>query len=232
MTPTWHEHADRDALAQALAAFVATGLTDALRTRPDTTLAVSGGRTPERFFAALSRRPVAWGRVSVILVDERWVPESSPRSNARLVRQQLLQGQAAAARFVPLHRDGLTPAAATGELERVVAGLPQPFAISVLGMGTDGHTASFFPGTAQLASCLDPDDLHAVAAIDAAGIDEPRMTLTLHALLRSRVIALHIEGDEKRRVYERASRPGPATELPVRAVLTQSRVPVHVFWSP
>src|SRR5690606_25629287 len=74
------------------------------------TLAVSGGSTPARFFAALGKRKdVDWDKVLVTLVDERWVPETSDRSNAGLVNMKLLQGPAAVARFVPLYSGGDAP---------------------------------------------------------------------------------------------------------------------------
>src|SRR5690606_37273200 len=86
----WNEFADRDALASALASTVAERLAQAISQRGNALLAVSGGTTPARFFAALSATDIAWDRVTIALVDERFVPQSSPRSHAALVKESLL----------------------------------------------------------------------------------------------------------------------------------------------
>ena len=92
----WNEYADGAALAAALAGKVSGLLAQAVSRRGVALLAVSGGTTPAQFFAALSEADIAWDKVTVTLVDERFVPPSSPRSNAVLVSAKLLQGRAAA----------------------------------------------------------------------------------------------------------------------------------------
>ena len=81
----------RETLAETLARDVADELARAIEAKGRATLAVSGGTTPKLFFEKLSMIDIPWSRVSVTLVDERQVPESSERSNARLVRAHLLQ---------------------------------------------------------------------------------------------------------------------------------------------
>jgi 6-phosphogluconolactonase len=193
---------------------------------------VSGGTTPRAFLAALSLRLMAWDRITVTLVDERWVPEDHARSNARMVRESLLQGRAAGARFVSLYAPQPTPEAALAEVSARVAALPLPFAAVVFGMGVDGHTASFFGDGRQLAAAVDPDADVLVVPMHSATVAEPRMTLTLKALLQTRSLYLHIEGTDKRAALARALEPGPIEEAPVRAVLTQRQVPIKVFWCP
>ncbi|MGN2253251.1 6-phosphogluconolactonase [Frateuria sp. GZRe12] len=228
-----HHFADSHALAIALAERVADRLRAGLLERDFALLAVSGGRTPLHFFDLLSRAPMDWSRVQVTLVDERWVDESDPRSNARLVREHLLQHDAAAARFVPLYTGAATPEEGQVEASRRIHALPLPFDAVVLGMGLDGHTASFFPGGDQLAAALDPNQPSGVLPMRAPGAGEPRITLTLSTLLETRHLFLHIEGEDKRDVLAQARLGlGAAAHYPVRAVLARSPVPVAVYWCP
>ena len=172
-----------------------------------------------------------WAKVLVTLVDERWVDETSDRSNAALVRANLLKGPATAARFVPLYAGGDTPDdARLAETNARLADLPDLFDVVVLGMGNDGHTASFFPGGDTLDAALTAPG--PALALNAPGAGEPRVTLTLKRLLKTRALYIHVEGAEKARTLERAAGDGPIAEMPVRAVLRQDETPVTVYWCP
>jgi len=223
---------DRETLARTLAEDIAVHLKAGIARRGAAVLAVSGGSTPRAFFEALAGHgDIDWPRVTVTLVDERWVAESSERSNAGLVRRCLLQGPAAAAGFVPLYSGGERPdAGAVAHTNAALKGLSHPFAAVVLGMGNDGHTASFFPGGDALDQAL--TDKGPAIAIDAPGAGEPRITLTLPHLLGTDALYLHIEGAEKAATLARALEDGAIAEMPVRAVLRQKTNPVTVFWCP
>jgi 6-phosphogluconolactonase len=231
---TTRNFSDPQALAAALAARVADDLRQAIAARGYAVLAVSGGSTPKHFFAQLSHAELDWAKVSVTLVDERWAPESSERSNARLVKAALLTHQAAAARFVPLYQpEAATPEAGLVALRTRLDGLPARFDAVILGMGNDGHTASFFPGADRLAEALDLNGTARVLPINAAGAGEPRITFTLPALLDTAALYLHIEGAAKRELLAAAEQgQGAAADYPIRAVLTQTRVPLTVYWCP
>ena len=229
MRPARRDFRDREQLAAALADAVAANLKAGAATRGAASLAVSGGSTPARFFRALSERAdVPWDKVTVTLVDERWVDESSERSNGRLVRANLLTGRAAAAAFVPLYQGGSVPDARAAGLAQ--GQVPQPFDVVVLGMGNDGHTASFFPGGDMLAEAL--TGAGPVVAIRAPGAGEPRVTLTLRVLLAARALYLHIEGEEKVETLRRAEGEGPVEDMPVRAILRQTETPLTIYWCP
>jgi 6-phosphogluconolactonase len=221
---------DPEALAEALAGAVARDLRAAIARRGVASLALSGGRTPARFFAALASQTLPWDKVAVTLVDERWVPPDDARSNEALLRAALLQGPPAAARFVSLVTAEATPEEGLAEVSGRIAGLPQPFDVVVLGMGADGHTASFFPGGDRLGEALDPRSAAAVLPQRAPGAGEPRITLTLPLIAGAGRVYLHIEGAEKAEVLEAALTEGPAEAMPVRAVLRAR--PVEVFWCP
>ena len=186
-------------------------------------------RSAFRFFKALSGRDdVPWDKVTITLVDERWVDESSDRSNGRLVKANLLQGRAALAKFVPLYQGGDEPDALAASAAQLA--VPQPLDAAILGMGNDGHTASFFPGGDTLNEALTVEG--PVIAIRATGAGEPRVTLTLQNLLSARALYLHIEGEEKVLTLQKAEAEGPIEDMPVRAILRQSRTPLTIFWCP
>ena len=226
-----HTFPDPATLAASLAAAIANDLRTALTARGVASLALSGGNTPKRFLQALSLQSLPWKDIAVTLVDERWVPESSERSNARLLRGNLLQGAAAEARFLPLYRNAPEPEQALLEIERDLASLPSPFDAVVLGMGHDGHTASFFPGGDRLAEALDPATTARVLPMRAADAGEPRLTLTLPTLLAAHHLYLHLEGAAKQRVLEDAvAGTGAGAGYPVRDVLRHATAPVQVFY--
>ncbi len=225
-----HSFADSEALAHALAEAVADDLRAAVEARGAASLALSGGNTPKRFMRSLSTQALAWEKVFVTLVDERWVPETSARSNAALVRAHLLQGAAAAAQFLPLYRALPAPEAALADLERDLDTLPMPFDAVVLGMGDDGHTASFFPGGDHLAKALDPTTAARVLPMRAPNAGEPRITLTLPPILAARRLYLHIEGAGKQRVLKEAVAGTDAgVAYPIRGVLRHASSPVQIF---
>jgi 6-phosphogluconolactonase len=231
--PVMREYASGDALAEALAAHVRDALADAITKRGRAVLAVSGGSTPVKFFQALSKLELAWEQVTVMLVDERMVPASHERSNAKLVRENLLQNKAANAFFVPMYSGAFDEGDAAHQIETVMKRAQLvPADILILGMGNDGHTASFFPGGDHLADAIDPQQEALVLPMHADGAGETRLTLTLPVLLAARQIALHIEGQGKRDVLDRARADGTrALDMPVRAVFENAVRPVRVFWA-
>lgn len=237
MTPslnvTTHSFTDCRVQAAALAERIADRLRAGLSERGHAVLAVSGGSTPKNLFEQLSREKLDWSRVQVTLVDERWVPESDARSNARLVKSLLLQHAAAAASFIPLYTGDASPEAGLAAANARIDALALPFDAVVLGMGDDGHTASFFPGGDHLAEALDLAGHARVLPMHAPDAGEPRITLTLPTLLETRALYLLVTGEKKRDLLADARLGlGAARNYPVRAVLTQQRVPVAVYWCP
>ena len=230
---TTHSFTDCQAQAVALAERVAVRLRAGLIERGRAVLAVSGGSTPKEFFSRLAQAALDWENVQVTLVDERWVPDSDERSNARLVKSLLLQHAASAAQFVPLYTGAPTPEDGLAEANARIDALPLPFDAVILGMGDDGHTASFFPGGDHLAEALDPDGRARVLPMRAPAAGEPRITLSLPTLLDTRALYLLVSGEKKRDLLADV-RLGldTAKNYPVRAVLTQQRVPVAVYWCP
>jgi 6-phosphogluconolactonase len=208
-----------DQLADAAADAIEAALQGALDARGRASLVATGGRSPGPVYDRLSRADLDWAHVAVTLSDERHVDAASPNANARLLRERLFQGPAAQAQYLPL----------TDYAERVLKKL-LPFDAVMLGMGEDGHIASLIPGSPVMAQAMDPDGT-ALTAESPQGFGSPpvaRITLTLAALLQSRGIFLLIAGEAKRQVILRAE---AGEDLPVRAIISQDRVPVRVLWT-
>jgi len=232
MTAATHSFDTGAALAEGLADVVSAALSEAIAQRGQASIAVSGGSTPKAFFKALSQRPVDWENVVVTLVDERFVPPESERSNERLVKENLLVDAAAAARFEPLYYPTTTAELAAAAAAKQTAGIGTPFDVVILGMGGDGHTASFFPGGSRLSEALDPTTPRGVMTMEAEGAGEPRLTFTFSSLQDARLLVLHIEGATKRDVLAKAEAPGDEADMPIRALLRRAASPLQVYWAP
>ncbi|HEY4922824.1 MAG TPA: 6-phosphogluconolactonase [Roseiarcus sp.] len=224
-----HEFPDGAALAPAFAQWTANLLQKGVDERGEAVLIVSGGNTPKRYFAALAQRPIDWARVTITLADERCVADDSPRSNARLLRENLLRDHASAARFAPLADSRLSPDQELAAARARIADLPLPADLVVLGMGDDGHTASWFPGADNLAEAIDPGARNLVLPMRAPGALEPRLTLTARVILRARALALHIEGADKLATLARAAAEGPVEAMPIRAALRGASDRLTIF---
>lgn len=223
----------REDWAKALAEKMAKQLKKSIDQKGCASMALSGGRSPAPLLDALSVADLDWSKVTVTLVDDRWVPLGSDRSNEALVRTHLLQNKAKAATFLGLTTDHTSPIDGLADVETRLKDLPLPFSTLFLGLGEDGHTASLFPcaPAKELAYGFAPDHGEKVCAIHPKSQPEARVTLTLPTILNSDHIALFICGEGKWKVLEQAMLDGPETEFPIRAVLRRSLSPVDVYWT-
>ncbi len=222
---------DRDELAESLAQCIASGLEGALNLRDGATLAVSGGSTPVPLFQALSRCDLEWSRVRITQVDERWVPEDHDDSNAKLIREHLLVNHAAAAEFVSMKVDIDDAFDAQAAVAEKLEGF-ETIDVVVLGMGEDGHTASFFPEADALAKALDPDFTDLCLALRPPAAAHDRMSLALATLLRAHQFYLHITGAAKYEVLQEAMEKEDVFALPVRSLFHRTESPLEVFYAP
>lgn len=227
-----HDFADPSALALQLAKTIADQLNKAVAAKGQAVLAVSGGTTPVELFEILSMQDVAWKQVTITLVDERFVTPDNERSNEKMVRDLLLQNKAAQAVFVSLYASGQTAAVAAVTAANRIDALPKPFDVVLLGMGNDGHTASFFRGGSRLDQAIDPQTRAVVLPMQAEGAGEPRLTLTLPLLCSANYLVLHIVGQKKLAVLEEALASDDAMVMPVRAVFQHAKTPLQVYWAP
>lgn len=214
------EYPDAEMMMMRLADVLASQIKQALLTHDRASLAVPGGTTPGPIFDTLCAVDLDWSRVDVLLTDERWVPESSDRSNTALLRRRLLVNRAAAAQLIPLYADAPAP---EDRLADLTAGLAAalPLSVVLLGMGVDMHTASLFPGADQLELALTGDA--PLVAMRAPGAPEPRITLSAAVLNAAMARHIVIVGAEKRAALDQAQGLDPQ-DAPVAAVLKDTTV--------
>ncbi len=229
MTPEPIVEISRDAedLADRVAIWIATRIVFA----PERiAINLSGGTTPKRVYELLGgedlRKKVDWRKVHFFWGDERFVPQDHPASNLGMARETML-------RHLPIPADQLHPiptdtpgpeqAASAYESQlqayygsKALSPDRPLFDITLLGLGTDGHIASLFPGTSAL------DERRSWVTVVRDQAPEPRITLTLPALESSGTIVFLVSGEGKREVLARALAAEPA--LPVSRLATRGRI--------
>nr|WP_325251709.1 6-phosphogluconolactonase [Amylibacter sp.] len=208
-------------LFKGLADVVEAQLRAALTQKGRATLAVPGGTTPAPFFEHLRQADLDWANVTVLLTDERFVPESSDRSNTRLLRETLLRDRAARAVLVPLYQPADTPEEVLTALQSGVSAV-LPLDVCVLGMGADMHTASIFPEADLLAEAL-ADDAAVLLPMRAPNAPEPRLTLTAPVLRGAGHVHILIAGVEKEAAFEQARMAENSLDAPIRIVQEQAQ---------
>ena len=195
--------------------------------------AASGGSTPAPIYRVMARADVDWSKVAVGLIDERYVPESSPQSNAALIKQTLLTDRAAAARFVPMYHAEVTVDRAAALAAHALAAEGGRIDAVLLGMGEDGHICSMFPGSPTLKTLLSPDLKPTVLGVpqgrDGAAPSLERLSINLPYLMGARRVVLALTGAAKRSVFEREAVGDPRIQ-PIAALIA-ANVPLDVLWT-
>ncbi len=227
--PNLSQYETREILMESLAKDVADQLRAAISSNGKATLAVPGGTTPGPFLTLLSNADLDWSKVSVMLTDERFVPESSDRSNTRLLRETLLQNGAAAANMVPFYLPAETPEDVLSDLTIPIAAA-LPLDVCVLGMGGDMHTASLFPQADRLTEGLDETSDLILLPMRAPNAAEPRLTLTAPVLRGAKNIHILITGQAKMDALKSAQTAGPTKDAPIRTVLSAPN-PVTIHYA-
>ncbi len=222
-----------DAWAQTIASRIEETLGAAVIANGSAMFAGSGGSTPSPIYQRLAQVDIGWDRVSVTLVDERYVPETSPESNARLLKETLLQGPAAAARLIPLYHSEVTVDRAAAVAAYRLAEAGGRFDAVLLGMGEDGHICSMFPGSPTLKTLLSPSLKPTVLGVppgrDGAAPSLERLSINLPYLMSAGRVILALKGAAKRSVFEREAQGDPAIQ-PIAALIA-AKVPLEVVWT-
>ena len=224
----FHLHFDKlqEKLAAACAVEVADVLKQSIATRGQAVMALSGGKSPRLFLEILFGHALDWAAVTLVPVDERWVPLDHKASNEGMIRQILSNSPAARARWVSLLVPGHGSAhQAESELEQnLVNLLPKCLDIVVLGMGEDGHTASWFPHSPQRDACLYSE--RRCLAVDPVSAEHERMTLTASYILQARQLFVYAPGAKKIATLSLALQQQDVAMYPVTKIFQHP----HLHW--
>jgi len=229
----FHIFDSRPGLAEELSNRIAQHLYAGLEENQFSSLALSGGSTPKQMLALLADKIEPFNEmVYFALVDERCVPFEDERANRRMIRETLRLTNHAQSEFLDLYQNDLSAAqAAQAASEKLIDDEELPFDVITLGMGTDGHTASWFPATNGLKDAVDPAADALVVPVTGDTLGEDRVSLTMPAIQGANLIVLHIEGAEKRAVFDIAMQDGPADAMPIRHLLRHPYANVEVYWA-
>ncbi|MBX2849374.1 MAG: 6-phosphogluconolactonase [Acidiferrobacterales bacterium] len=235
----WLENSTPERLANQLADDIAMQVNLAIKAKGFATMALSGGATPMLMFEALSKCEIAWDKVVITLVDERCVDEQHVLSNAKFIKTKLLDVLPEQPKFIPLYYSELENVddiffkvianycEATGsEIDNLAA-----LDVVVLGMGGDGHTASYFPDADNIDLLIDPDTQEYLFSSESVSTQVPRITWSLRMLLNTQMLALHFTGKAKKEVFKRAAEKGDISEIPVRTAIFQDSARLKVYYA-
>lgn len=231
--PVIQTFADSASWASACATRLTDTLAVALAETGKAVFAGAGGSTPAPIYRAMADADLDWSRVAVTLIDERYVPETSPESNAALIKRTLMTGPAAAARFIPLYHPEVTVDRAAAVAAHALAREGRRLDAVLLGMGEDGHICSMFPGSPTLKTLLSPTLPPTVLGVppgrDSAAPSLERLSINLPYLMGARRVVLAVTGAAKRAVFEREAAGDPAVQ-PIAALIA-ANVPLDVLWT-
>ena len=219
--------------AQSIAGRIEETLGAAVIRNGKALFAGSGGSTPSPVYSRLAQADIGWDRIAVTLVDERYVPETDPDSNARLIKDVMLQGPAAQATFIPLYHSEVTVDRAAAVAGHRLAAAGGRFDAVLLGMGEDGHICSMFPGSPTLKTLLSPTLKPTVLGVphgrDGMAPSLERISINLPYLASAGRVILGLKGSAKRSVFEREAGGDPATQ-PIAAMIA-AKVPLEIVWT-
>ena len=205
-------------------------INEAIESQGRASLAFSGGSTPQAMFALLSQADLDWNKVTISLVDERWVDNHDDQSNERMFRENILQNKALNASLVGMKASHGDINAGVSEYQsKLHIDIPLPFDLVILGMGNDGHTASWFPDAAELPQAMDVNSEQLVVTTRPASQPTDRITLSIVPVMTARNIFLHITGDEKKQVLEKSINNNLC--LPIHQTLDILTQKVDIYWS-
>ena len=218
-----------ESLAVDLSQNIREILIETIKKRGRASMAVSGGSTPIPLFEALSHLDIDWSKVDLTLVDDRWVESDHKDSNELLVKSYLIKNKAVNVNFVPLKNNASTAKEGQASSEEALKSFTLPFDIVVLGMGTDGHTASLFPCSDEIRSAMDLDNNDCLVATTPTSAPYERLGLTARAIMDAKSVFLHVNGSSKLHTLEKSMSIKDPCKMPIYAFLDDG---LDIYWSP
>jgi len=219
----------KESLVEELSLNIIKLLKEAIIKNGRASLLVSGGNTPKALFQKLSTMDFPWEQVTISLVDDRWLPSSHKDSNELLIKENLLKNKASKAKFVGMYIENKTAFESDTQCSNLYKEKVYPFDVIILGMGNDSHTASLFPNNKKLERAYDLENKNLCISIKPETAPYERMSLTLRGILSAKNIILHIEGEEKLKVYKKALNSNDIFETPISAVLNNQDKKIEVY---
>ena len=227
----WWDYDTVDEMAEAVAGDIGFIIESALDARGEALIAVPGGKTPLPIYEKLARAKLNWKKVTIIPTDDRLVPLTDDKSNIRAIAQAFLP---TGARVFPITSDIADYKLAGNSANAKLSELKFPLDLAWIGVGSDGHTASIFPGPDLEDALNAPKGRHAVGVMpDPLPPEAPvaRVTLTRSAILSARTVLITVTGDEKKALLEQAIEDGHSSKLPIGMVLSEAEQPIDIHWA-
>ena len=218
-----------ESLASDLSHSIGKILTETIKTRGRASMALSGGITPIPLFKELSLLNIDWMKVDLTLTDERWVDPKNKNSNELLVRTYLIKNKASKVNFIPLKNASKTAKDGKKNSEEMLKNITLPFDVIVLGMGSDGHTASLFPCSDELPDAMNLNNLNYLISISPKSAPYQRISLTAKMIIDAKNVFLHLNGSNKLHTLENAMELKNSSKTPIYAFLESG---LNIYWSP
>jgi len=225
-----NEFTSRTELDEQLAIHIGSILSNAVEANGRASIAVSGGSTPKGLFEKLANMDLAWDKITVTLADERWVAFESGDSNTRLVHENLLQANAKAATFFHIKQGEELTDDVLASLNVQARAQVLPFDVLILGMGEDGHTASLFPCSDEIKQGF-AADAEPLLSVHPTTAPHQRISFSFAHLATAKNTILHICGESKKSVLDKALSSEDHFEMPIRAFLHGEATNTDIFWA-
>ena len=228
----WWDYDSADEMADAVAGDAAFIVESAIDARGAAVIALPGGKTPLAIYDKLAKAKLDWKRVTILPTDDRLVPMGDALSNITAIAKVFLPK---GVRVLPITSEAASDYKAAGRAaDARLQDVHWPLDLCMLGVGSDGHTASIFPGPDFDEAVNGPKERRAVGVMPAdlpAEAPVARVTLTRQAIVASRALMLAVTGQAKRDVIERAILDGPMSPYPIGRVLADIELPIDIHWS-
>jgi 6-phosphogluconolactonase len=228
-TVSFYSTNSSESLAVDLCNSIGEILAAAIKKKGRASMAVSGGSTPVQLFEEFSRLSIDWTKVDLTLVDDRWVEPKSADSNELLVRTHFIKNNASKVNFTPLKNDSNTAKEGQKQTEVLLGNFTMPFDVVVLGMGSDGHTASLFPCSDELADGMDLNNPNYLISTSPKTAPYERLSLTAKVIMDAKNVFLHLNGSSKLHTLESAMEYKDSSKMPIYKFLKSG---LSIYWSP